>query len=169
MEEMKQEENPSLRWQSPSRNLHLIMVNTIWMKRILLQRSQAKQWVSWSFLLITDLLTNCLTEGSSRRRIKFVWLDASRCTKKGKARLTRSDIRLANWLFQFPLLSMWVWSQYNITLQIFLSITMAAHGGFTDSQESLDISRDGNDSPPSSLPTLDKDYNLIGHLKANKT
>ena len=48
-------------------------------------------------------------------------------------------------------------------------ITMAAHGGSTDSQESLDISRHGNDSPPSSLPTLDKDYNLIGHLKANKT
>ena len=24
-------------------------------------------------------------------------------------------------------------------------------------------------SPPSSLPTLDKEYNLIGHLKANKT
>ena len=46
---------------------------------------------------------------------------------------------------------------------------MAAHGGSTDSQESLDISRHGNDSPPSSLPTLDKDYNLIGHLKANKT
>ena len=41
---------------------------------------------------------------------------------------------------------------------------MAAHGGSTDSQESLDISRHGNDSPPSSLPTLDKDYNLIGHL-----
>ena len=46
---------------------------------------------------------------------------------------------------------------------------MAAYGGSTDSQESLDISRHGNDSPPSSLPTLDKDYNLIGHLKANKT
>ena len=58
------------------------------------------------FLLITVLLTNCLTEGSSRRRIKFIWLDASRCTKKGKARLTRSDIRLANRFFQFPLLSM---------------------------------------------------------------
>ena len=37
---------------------------------------------------------------------------------------------------------------------------MAAHGGSTDSQESLDISRHGNDSPPSSLPTLDKEFAL---------
>ena len=45
---------------------------------------------------------------------------------------------------------------------------MAAYGGATDSLESLDISGHGNDSP-SSLPTLDKDYSLIGHLKANKS
>ena len=45
---------------------------------------------------------------------------------------------------------------------------MAAYGGASDSQESLDISGHGNDSQ-SSLPTLDKDYNLIGHLKANKS
>ena len=45
---------------------------------------------------------------------------------------------------------------------------MAANGGSTDSQVSLDISQHGND-PPSSLLTLDKDYNLIGHLKANKS
>ena len=45
---------------------------------------------------------------------------------------------------------------------------MAAYGSASDSQESLDISGHGNDSQ-SSLPTLDKDYNLIGHLKANKS
>ena len=53
--------------------------------------------------------------------------------------------------------------------KLIYEITMAAHGSSTDSQESLDISRHENDSPPSFLPTLDKDYNLIGHLKANKT
>ena len=45
---------------------------------------------------------------------------------------------------------------------------MAAYGGATYSQESLDISGHGNDSL-SSLPMLDKDYNLRGHLKANKS
>lgn len=44
--------------------------------------------------------------------------------------------------------------------KLIYEITMAAHGGSTDSQESLDISRHGNDSPPSFLPI---------HLKANKT
>ena len=37
---------------------------------------------------------------------------------------------------------------------------MAANGGSTDSQVSLDISQHGND-PPSSLLTLDKDYLTI--------
>ena len=41
--------------------------------------------------------------------------------------------------------------------------------GFLVAAGQVDISRHGNDSPPSSLPTLDKDYNLIGHLKANET
>ena len=45
---------------------------------------------------------------------------------------------------------------------------MAAYGGASDSQESLGISGHGNDSQ-SSLPTLDKNYNLIGHFKANKS
>ena len=53
-------------------------------------------------------------------------------------------------------------------MEALMHIAMAAYGGATDSQESLDISGHGNDSP-SSLPTLDKDYSLIGHLKANKS
>ena len=46
---------------------------------------------------------------------------------------------------------------------------MAVYGGSTGSQESLDFSRHGIDSPSSSLRMLDKAYNLIIHLKVNKT
>ena len=48
--------------------------------------------------------------------------------------------------------------------QINCPLMMAENGDSTHSQESLDISRHGNDSP-SSLPTPDKDYNLTGHLR----